>query len=59
MGGSDWAGQMAIELKEMFGVKRDRALRITGLVRHFVSTEGYEGVFGKQGTKQHETIKCC
>lgn len=52
MGASDWAGRTVQELVEAFGISDDRALRITTLVRMFVSDPTYDAVFADHGTDQ-------
>ena len=57
MGASDWAGRTAQELTEKYGISEDRALRITTLVRMFVSDPAYEAVFADHGTDRWQSQK--
>lgn len=50
MGPPDWAAKMVTEFHEEFDVCPERTLRITSLVRGFVS----DGVFGDHGSKRWE-----
>jgi len=56
MGVSDWAGRMCLTLEERFDVCDDRALRLTTLVRYFVSGEGYEDVLGPHDSDRHRRL---
>jgi len=52
MGASDWAAHTVLEFDEVFGVGEERALRITNLVRAFVSDPAYDDVLAERGTDQ-------
>jgi len=55
MGASDWAAHTIQEFNEAFGVTEERALRITNLVRSFVSDPTYEEVLADRGTDQRRS----
>jgi hypothetical protein len=57
MGASDWAGRMCLIMEERFDICDDRALRLTTLVRYFVSAKGYEDVMGVHDTDRHRRLK--
>lgn len=55
MGASDWTGRMSMRLEEEFDISKDRALRITRLVR-LLRGEEYEDVFGEYGSERHQKL---
>jgi len=44
MGASDWAGTMSERLNREFGTKGERNLRVTSLIRWFVSDPRYQDI---------------
>lgn len=54
--GSDWAGRMVRDLEGEFGTCPERNVRITSLVRWFVSNPRYEGLLEDSQTDESRML---